>query len=110
VKWGLCWRDVDQYEIYSKNFSVDPNTNVLWFVSSCVTICRLCFSGFWCLGVCLCVCARARACLGLYAILVCPRFLCVVICTVAVSPIATCVLLASRVYVCVRPGRLLCGL
>jgi hypothetical protein len=40
-----------------------------------------------------------------------PRFfLCVVICAVAVSFIATCVLLASRVYVCVRPGRLLCGL
>jgi hypothetical protein len=37
-------------------------------------------------------------------------FLCVVICAVAVSFIATCVLLASRVYVCVRPGRLLCGL
>jgi hypothetical protein len=63
-----------------------------------------------------CVCARAR--LGLYAILVFPRFLCVVICAVAVSLIATCVLLASRFYVCVcvcararvRPGRLLCGL
>jgi hypothetical protein len=37
-------------------------------------------------------------------------FLCVVICAVAVSFIATCVLLASRVYVCVRPGRLLCDL
>jgi hypothetical protein len=36
-------------------------------------------------------------------------FLCVVICAVAVSFIATCVL-ASRVYVCVCPGRLLCGL
>jgi hypothetical protein len=56
------------------------------------------------------VCARARACLGLYAVLVFPRFLYVVICAVAVSLIATCVLLASRVYVCVRPGRLLCGL
>jgi hypothetical protein len=32
-------------------------------------------------------------------------FLCVVICAVAVSFIATCVLLASRVYVCVHPGR-----
>jgi hypothetical protein len=50
--------------------------------------------------------------LGLYAILVFPRFffLCVVICAVAVSFIASCVLLASRVYVCVRTGRLLCGL
>jgi hypothetical protein len=56
--------------------------------------------------VCVCVCAR----LGLYAILVFPRFLCVVICAVAVSLIATRVLLASRFYVCVRPGRLLCGL
>jgi hypothetical protein len=56
------------------------------------------------------VCVCARACLGLYAILVFPRFLCVVICAVAVSLIATCVLLASRVYVCVHPGRLLCGL
>jgi hypothetical protein len=37
-------------------------------------------------------------------------FLCVVISAVAVSLIATCVLLASSVYVCVRPGRLLCGL
>jgi hypothetical protein len=54
-----------------------------------------------------CVCARARACPGLYAGLVFPRFF--VICAVAVSFIATCVLLASRVYVCVRPGRLLCG-
>jgi hypothetical protein len=49
-------------------------------------------------------------CLGLYAILVFPRFLCVVICAVAVTLIATYVLLASRVYVCVHPGRLLCGL
>jgi hypothetical protein len=49
--------------------------------------------------------------LGLYAILVFPRFfLCVVICAVAVSFIATCVLLASRVYVCVCPGGMLCGL
>jgi hypothetical protein len=45
--------------------------------------------------VCACVC------IGLYAILVFPRFLCVVICVVAVSLTATCVLLASRVYVCV---------
>jgi hypothetical protein len=37
-------------------------------------------------------------------------FLCVVICVVAVSLIATSVLLASRIYVCVHPGRLLCGL
>jgi hypothetical protein len=51
--------------------------------------------------VCVCVC------LGLYAILVSPRFLCAVICAVAVPLTATCVLLASRVYVCVRPGRLL---
>jgi hypothetical protein len=58
--------------------------------------------------VCMYVCAHT--CLGLYAILVIPRFLCVVICAVAVSLIATCVLLASRVYVCVCPGRLLCGL
>jgi hypothetical protein len=32
-------------------------------------------------------------------------FLCVVICAVAVSFIATCVLLVSRVYVCVCPGK-----
>jgi hypothetical protein len=52
--------------------------------------------------VCVCVCARACAGLALYAILVFPRFfLCVVICAVAVSFIATCVLLASRVCVCV---------
>jgi hypothetical protein len=51
-----------------------------------------------------------RARLGLYAILVFPKFLCVVICAVAVSLTATCVLLASRVCVCARPGRLLCGL
>jgi hypothetical protein len=37
-------------------------------------------------------------------------FLCVVIYAVAVSFIATYVLLASRVYVCVHPARLLCGL
>jgi hypothetical protein len=36
--------------------------------------------------------------------------LCVVICAMAVTFIATCVLLALRVYVCVHPGRLLCGL
>jgi hypothetical protein len=48
--------------------------------------------------------------LGLYAILVFPRFLCAVICAVAVSLIATCVLLASNVYVGVRSGRLFCGL
>jgi hypothetical protein len=52
------------------------------------------------------VCVRMR----LYAIFVFPRFLCVVICAVAVSLIATCLLLASRVYVCVHPGRLLCSL
>jgi hypothetical protein len=80
---------------------------LLWFVSSCVTNCHLCF--FWLL-VFRGVRARARARLGLYAILLSPRFLCVVICAVAVSLIATCVLLASRVYVCVRPGRLLCDL
>jgi hypothetical protein len=42
---------------------------VLWFVSSCVTNCHLCF--FWLLvfrGVCACVG------LGLYAVLVFPRF------------------------------------
>jgi hypothetical protein len=60
--------------------------------------------------VCVRARARVRVCLGLYAILVFPRFLCVVICAVAVSFIATCVLLASRVYVCVRQGRLVCGL
>jgi hypothetical protein len=62
--------------------------------------------------VCVYACARACACvgLGLYAILVFPRFLCVLICAVAVSFIATCVFLASRVYVFVGPGRLLCGL
>jgi hypothetical protein len=49
--------------------------------------------------VCVCVCVRAR--LGLYAIFVFPRFLCVVICAVAVPLFITCVLLASRVYVCV---------
>jgi hypothetical protein len=44
--------------------------------------------------VCLCVG------LVLYAILVFPRFLCVVICAVVVLLIITCVLLASRVCVC----------
>jgi hypothetical protein len=53
--------------------------------------------------VCVCVC------LGLYAILVFPRFLCAVNCAVAVSLIATCVWLASRVYVCMHPGKWLCG-
>jgi hypothetical protein len=48
--------------------------------------------------------------LGLYAFLVFPRFFVCCDCAVAVSFIATCVLLASRVYVCVCPGRLLCGL
>jgi hypothetical protein len=67
---------------------------LLWFVSSCVTNCYLCF--FWLL-----VFRCARACLSLYAILVFPRFLCVVICVVAVSLVATYVLLAPRVYVCV---------
>jgi hypothetical protein len=49
--------------------------------------------------VCVCVCANVG--LGLYIILVFPRFFCVVISAVAVSFIATGVLLASRVYVCV---------
>jgi hypothetical protein len=48
-------------------------------------------------------------CLGLYAILVFPRFLCAVKCEVAGSLIATCVSLASRVYVRVHPGKWLCG-
>jgi hypothetical protein len=56
-------------------------------------------------GVCMCVCVY----LGLYAILVSPRFMCAVIFAVAGSLIATCVLLSSRVYGCVRPGRLHCG-
>jgi hypothetical protein len=51
-------------------------------IATCVS------SGFWCLGVCVCVCTCA--CLGLYAILVFPRFLCVVIRAMAVSLIATC--------------------
>jgi hypothetical protein len=54
--------------------------------------------------VCMCVG------LGFYAILVIPKLFCVVICALAVSFIATCVLLTSRAYVCVRPGRLLCDL
>jgi hypothetical protein len=45
----------------------------------------------------------------LYAILVFPRFLIAVKCAVAGSLIATGVWLASKVYVCVRPGKLLCG-
>jgi hypothetical protein len=62
---------------------------------------------FWLLvlrGVCGCACA-----------LVCMQFLCflgflsAVKCAVAGSLIATCVWLASRVYVCTRPGKLLCG-
>jgi hypothetical protein len=48
-------------------------------------------------------------CLGLYAILVFPRFLRAVKCAVARSLIATDVWLASRVHVCMRPGKLLCG-
>jgi hypothetical protein len=48
-------------------------------------------------------------CLGLYAILVFPRFLRAVKCAVAGSFVATGVSLASRVYVCVHPGKLLCG-
>jgi hypothetical protein len=47
------------------------------------------------------VCVHVHAGLGLCAVPVFPRSLCVVICAVAVSFIATCVLLASRVYVCV---------
>jgi hypothetical protein len=53
---------------------------------------------------CVRVCVREHVCLGLYAVLVFPRFLCAVICAVAVSLIATCVLLASRVYVCAQVG------
>jgi hypothetical protein len=71
---------------------------LLWFVSSCVTNCRLGFSGFQCLGVCMC--------LGLNAILVFPKILCVTICAMAVSIIATCVLLDSRTYMYSRSGRL----
>jgi hypothetical protein len=48
-------------------------------------------------------------CLGLYAILVFPRFLIAVKRAVAGSLIATSVWLASRVYVCVHPGKWLWG-
>jgi hypothetical protein len=54
-----------------------------------------------------CVCMQAEVCMQFLCFL---GFLCVVISAVSVSFIATCVLLASRVYVCVRPGRLFCGL
>jgi hypothetical protein len=50
-------------------------------------------------------------CLGLYAILVFPRFLCVVICAVAVSLMPPVFYwLQGFICVCVCPGRLLCGL
>jgi hypothetical protein len=49
-------------------------------------------------------CVWMCVCLDLYAIPVFPRFLCAVKCAVAGSLIATGVWLASRVYVCVRPG------
>jgi hypothetical protein len=64
--------------------------------------------GFFWLLVFRCVCGCACA-------LVCIQFLCFlgflsdVMCAVAGSLIAKCVWLASRVYVCVRPGKLLCG-
>jgi hypothetical protein len=48
-------------------------------------------------------------CLGLYAILVFPRFLRAVKFAVAGSLIATGVWLASRVYVWMHPGKWLCG-
>jgi hypothetical protein len=57
--------------------------------------------------VCVHARTRAKVCMQYLCFL---GFLCVVIFAVAVSLIATCVLLASRVYVCVHPGRLLCGL
>jgi hypothetical protein len=55
------------------------------------------------------VCRRVCVCLGLYAILVFPRFLIAVKCAVAGSLIASGVWLASRVYVCMHSGKWLCG-
>jgi hypothetical protein len=48
-------------------------------------------------------------CHGLYETLFFLVFLSAVKCAVAGSLIATCVWLASRVYVCMRPGKLVCG-
>jgi hypothetical protein len=56
--------------------------------------------------VCVCGCACALVCMQYLCFL---GFLWPVNCAVAGSLIATCVWLASRVYVCMRPGKLLCG-
>jgi hypothetical protein len=78
---------------------------VLWFVSSCVTICQLVF--FLASSV-------LRVCVGVRV----PWFVCIscflgflwaVKCAVAGSLIATGVWLASRVYVCIHSGKWLCG-
>jgi hypothetical protein len=58
---------------------------VFWSVSSCVTNCHLGFSLASSVPGCMWVCV----CLGLYAILVFPRFLIAVNCAVAGSLIAT---------------------
>jgi hypothetical protein len=67
-----------------------------------------------CVCVCVCECVRVCVCacvgLGLYAILVFPRFfLCCDLCSGCVT---YCHLSFTgfKVYVCVRPGKLLCGL
>jgi hypothetical protein len=78
---------------------------VLWSVSSCATNCHLGFSLASSVSGCVWVCM----CLGLYAILVFPRFLIAVKCAMAGSLIANSVWLASRVYVCMHPGKWLCG-
>jgi hypothetical protein len=77
---------------------------VLWFVSSCVTNCHLCF--FWLLvSWCVCMCAA----LGFYAILVFPRFfVCCDLCSGCVIYCHAC--FTGFKVLCVRPGRLLCGL
>jgi hypothetical protein len=62
---------------------------VLWSVSSCVTNCHL---GFISLASSVPGCMWVCVCLGLYAILVFPRFLIAVKCAVAGSLIATGVL------------------
>jgi hypothetical protein len=89
-------------EVLAKWISTPLACCGLW---AAVTNCHLGFSLASSVSGCGWVCVG----LGLYAILVFPRFSIAVKCAVAGLLIATRVWLALRVYVCMHPGKWLCG-
>jgi hypothetical protein len=79
-------------------------------VVSLIATCVFLASSGVCVCVCVCDCERARACLGLYAILVFPRFcVCCDLCSGCVTYCHLCLTGFKGLCVCARPGRLLCG-